>query len=397
MVYIHGGAFVGGSGDSEEYQPDFLLEKDVLFVSINYRLGPLGFLCLDTSDVPGNAGLKDQSLAIKWVKENIHVFNGDPKNVTIFGVSAGSASVEYHLISPMSKNLFQKAIMQSGSSLNPWALTKDHQSHARKLASSLEIVEDSQDLLEQLQKADLQKIVLIGFTMLAGQPLRGEVYAFTPVVEKVFPNVQAFLTSDPKDLLRSGSIMNVPTITGFCSNEGSLIKMFSKEQVEKIRQNKFVDVLPLQSNVDEAELNSSFSTAYTPNETNEFKVEDEFYSDLSIVHGVYEALKYRAMHTNKSNYAYVFSFVGEFKVNVKLFEGVKGEGAAHGSDIPYFANSVYYAKDKDRDMGKAYLMRDRMLTLWTDFAKYGLVFHVCNNETIFILCQCPLCVLMCLS
>lgn len=371
MVYIHGGAFVGGSGHNEEYEPDFLLEKDVLFVSINYRLGPLGFLCLDTSDVPGNAGLKDQNLAIKWVKENIHAFNGDPKNITIFGVSAGSASVEYHLMSPMSKNLFQKAIMQSGSSLNPWALTKDHQSFTRKFVASLDIVEDSHDLLEQLQKADLQKIVIIGCTMLVGQPLRGEVYAFTPVVEKVFPNVQAFLPSDPKDLLRSGSIMNIPTITGFCSNEGSLIKMFNKEQLEQIRQSNFVNVLPLQTNVNEAELNRSFSAVYTPSKTDAFKVEDEFYADLTIVHGVYQALKYRVMHTNKANYAYVFSFVGEFKMNFKLFEAIKGEGAAHGSDVPYFANSAYYTEDKDSGMSREYLMRDRMVTLWTDFAKHG--------------------------
>lgn len=122
VVYIHGGAFQNGSNDSNMLSPNFLMKEDIVFVSINYRLGVLGFLRLnDTSlEVTGNAGLKDQLLALKWVQQNIKIFGGDPNNVTIAGTSAGSASVNYHLLSPASRGLFHRAILQSGCALNPW-------------------------------------------------------------------------------------------------------------------------------------------------------------------------------------------------------------------------------------------------------------------------------------
>lgn len=88
MFFIHGGAFKSGSGNIDHYGPDFLVQYGIVLVTINYRLEALGFLCLDTAEVPGNAGMKDQVTALKWVHENIANFGGDPKNVTIFGESA---------------------------------------------------------------------------------------------------------------------------------------------------------------------------------------------------------------------------------------------------------------------------------------------------------------------
>lgn len=122
MVFIHGGAFLTGSSDPSIYSPTLLMTEDIVFVSMNYRLGVLGFLRLeDTSlGVTGNAGMKDQVLALKWVQKNIRKFGGDPHNVTIFGESAGSAAVNYLILSPTSKGLFHKAILQSGCVLNPW-------------------------------------------------------------------------------------------------------------------------------------------------------------------------------------------------------------------------------------------------------------------------------------
>ena len=105
------------------YGPDFLITEDVVVVTINYRLGVLGFLSLEdpSLDVPGNAGFKDQVLALKWVQNNISKFGGDPNNVTIFGESAGGAAIHLLVLSPMTKGLFHKAIAQSGCALNPWA------------------------------------------------------------------------------------------------------------------------------------------------------------------------------------------------------------------------------------------------------------------------------------
>uniref|UniRef100_A0A1Y1LSP7 Carboxylic ester hydrolase n=1 Tax=Photinus pyralis TaxID=7054 RepID=A0A1Y1LSP7_PHOPY len=105
MFWIHGGGFVRGSGNSDTYGPDFLITQDVVIVTINYRLGILGFLNFEdpSLDVPGNAGLKDQVMGLKWVRENIANFGGDPSNVTIFGESAGAASVHLLMLSPLAR------------------------------------------------------------------------------------------------------------------------------------------------------------------------------------------------------------------------------------------------------------------------------------------------------
>lgn len=121
MAYIHGGDFKKGSGDERMYGFDYLLQRDVVCVSFNYRLGVFGFLSLNSSDVgvAGNAGLKDQQLALQWIRRNAQYFGGDPRNVTIFGDSAGAMSVQMHMFSESSRGLFDRAIVQSGTTLYP--------------------------------------------------------------------------------------------------------------------------------------------------------------------------------------------------------------------------------------------------------------------------------------
>lgn len=106
MVFFHGGGFMCGAGTSAFYGPDHLLDHDIVYVGVNYRLGPLGFLSTGQKDCPGNNGLKDQRRALQWVQENIASFGGDPEQVTIFGESAGGASVTYHMMSPLSKGIY---------------------------------------------------------------------------------------------------------------------------------------------------------------------------------------------------------------------------------------------------------------------------------------------------
>ncbi|XP_076436664.1 acetylcholinesterase-like [Babylonia areolata] len=113
MIFIHGGAF--SMGDVYSYRPSKLVaDGGVIVVNIQYRLGVFGFFTTGDDLVPGNAGLWDQSLAIRWVRDNIQAFGGDPGRITLFGESAGSMSVAFHMLSPQSKGLFQRGIMQSG-------------------------------------------------------------------------------------------------------------------------------------------------------------------------------------------------------------------------------------------------------------------------------------------
>ena len=138
MVWIHGGGFVIGSGSSVLQGPGFLMDHDVVVVSINYRLGIFGFLSLETEDAPGNLGLWDQRMALVWVRKNIAYFGGNPNKVTIFGESAGSMSVNFHLLSPQSRGLFHQAIMQSGTAISSYTnLNKSPSHYSRSVAEKL--------------------------------------------------------------------------------------------------------------------------------------------------------------------------------------------------------------------------------------------------------------------
>ena len=106
MFWIHGGEFVDGT--ASDYGPDFFMDHDVILITINYRLGVLGFLNTEDGTVPANNGLKDMILALKWVQRNIAHFGGDPKKVTVFGESAGSASTHFLVISPAAKGMLSQ-------------------------------------------------------------------------------------------------------------------------------------------------------------------------------------------------------------------------------------------------------------------------------------------------
>ena len=118
IVYIHGGGYTGGCGHEKHFDDPVWPTKDVIAVTINYRLGPLGFLCLpelkEEAGHCGNYGLYDQLCAIKWVHDNITSFGGDPKKITIMGQSAGAMSVQQQCMTPLSDGLFRGAVMSSG-------------------------------------------------------------------------------------------------------------------------------------------------------------------------------------------------------------------------------------------------------------------------------------------
>ena len=122
IIYIHGGGFTGGCGHEKHFDVPVWPLKKVIGVTLNYRLGPLGFAVLpelkEEAGKTGNYGLYDQLTAINWVKHNISSFGGDPDNITIMGQSAGGMSVQQHCLSPLSRGLFHKAVMCSGGGVH---------------------------------------------------------------------------------------------------------------------------------------------------------------------------------------------------------------------------------------------------------------------------------------
>ncbi|MEP7271582.1 MAG: carboxylesterase family protein [Acidobacteriota bacterium] len=145
MIWIHGGALTRGSGSTRVYDGTNLAKKGVVLVTINYRLGPLGYLAhpelsAESPDhVSGNYGVLDQIAALKWVQKNIGAFGGDTNRVTIFGESAGSWSVNTLVASPLAKGLFHRAIGQSGGTFGTAAYLKEDrggQGSAEKLGTA---------------------------------------------------------------------------------------------------------------------------------------------------------------------------------------------------------------------------------------------------------------------
>ena len=122
IVYIHGGGFTGGCGHEKHFDEPVWPARGVIGITINYRLGPMGFVTLpelkEEAGITGNYGLYDQMTAMQWVKDNIAAFGGDPENITIMGQSAGAMSVQQHVCSPLTQGLFQKAVMSSGGGVS---------------------------------------------------------------------------------------------------------------------------------------------------------------------------------------------------------------------------------------------------------------------------------------
>ncbi|XP_046544374.1 carboxylesterase 4A-like [Haliotis rubra] len=136
MIWIHGGGFVNGQGSSLDGS-NIAITGDVIVVTINYRLDVFGFLSTGDSSSLGNYGLWDQQLAMRFVRDNIAAFGGNPNSITIFGESGGGYSVGLHALSPLSQGLFQRVICESGVGLSPRAIAFDPVNFTRRVSDNL--------------------------------------------------------------------------------------------------------------------------------------------------------------------------------------------------------------------------------------------------------------------
>nr|CAD7410125.1 unnamed protein product [Timema cristinae] len=222
MVYIYGGGFQGGSGGDSTMGSEYLLEKGIVTVFINYRVNIFGFLSLEGTDVSGNAGLKDQVAALRWVKNNIASFGGDPNSVTIFGQSAGGSSVHYQVLSPMAKGLFQRAISESGSALNPGAFHINTQPYAFNLGAKLGLnTTDAQQLATFLRNQSADDLINnLGGIVPEDVSVHLTYEPFVPTTEYSIPGEETFLPFDPHTIITTGNFNKVPYITGANIVEG---------------------------------------------------------------------------------------------------------------------------------------------------------------------------------
>lgn len=153
MVYIHGEK--SGFNTPTECTPGFLLEQDIVLVCVQYRLGPFGFLSTNTKEIPGNAGLLDVSLALKWIQAYIPYFGGDPSRVTLFGHSSGACIVSALIHNSKIRNdLFHRVILQSSSYFSPWSFNFNPVDDAKGIGklAGCKSVENIEQLNECFQK-----------------------------------------------------------------------------------------------------------------------------------------------------------------------------------------------------------------------------------------------------
>ncbi|GFN92340.1 carboxylic ester hydrolase [Plakobranchus ocellatus] len=230
MVWIFGGGFTSGSAVLDVYEASQLAVREgVIVISIAYRLGPFGFLYLGNGEVPGNVGLLDQAMALQWIRDNAINLGGSPDDITIFGESAGAASVGLHLLSPMSRHLFKNAIMQSTTPLAEWAVmdrakaTSRALELSRKLSCLNDTETDATDIDTSALLACLQgkNPALISSEQWNITGMKSFDVTFAPVVDG------NFLIAEPAEMINNGDIKITNVIVGVTKDEGIYFDLYA--------------------------------------------------------------------------------------------------------------------------------------------------------------------------
>ncbi|KAG6440791.1 hypothetical protein O3G_MSEX001496 [Manduca sexta] len=384
MFWVHGGGFVSGS--SNKYGPQLLVRKDVIVVTINYRLEILGFLCLDTEDIPGNAGMKDQVAALRWVNKNIKNFGGDPDNITIFGESAGGASIGWLLVSPMTKGLFKQAITQSGTSTCSWSQSFEPRERALALARKLGCYsEDDKELHEFFISLPFESLVSTQTRLTMAEETKN-IYepVFIVVNEKKFGDNERFFYGDIYSSVANGVHEGVTVMTGYTEDEGILNMALGIPVQDKIDLiNRFHDYLvpkPIAINnliSDQIQAGKMIKEYYFKGKVN---IEDweQLVKYYSLEVFVYATIQFAKLCANaKKNKVYLYKFTCKSERNV--FGHVMGMGelikdkqvVCHADDVYYLFETSRTESIKTEIGSKTFEMIENATKIWTDFAKYG--------------------------
>ncbi|KAF5306936.1 hypothetical protein FQA39_LY00166 [Lamprigera yunnana] len=376
MVFFHPGGFQVGSGNSEEYGPQYLLDHDIVLVVPNYRLATLGFLSTGDKEAPGNNGLKDQLQALKWVKENIASFGGDPDAVTIAGSSAGATSVTLHLVSPLSKGLFHNAIAMSGSSFGSLPVPNNQMKLAKKQAQLLNCPEDNSANIIKCLKSKSAEEIANSYSKFKDEDLLESGSIWLPVIEQDFGQ-QRFLPAHPVELMQNDQFAKVPFLTGVTTDE------FVKQAFNMLKNPQLLqdmDKYPPISSLYEKESNS---TKTVSKELKKIYFEDKpidnsttaglvnFYSDGMVGFGVNRGVKLFAEKSNESVYYYHFNYKGRHSFfYLPDSNDTVPYGVSHLDDLIYlFHNSKKFSDYKDDDPETDTIQK--MTTMWSNFVKSG--------------------------
>lgn len=365
LVFFHGGAYYYGA--KWQYNPEFLVKKNVIVVIVNYRLGVLGFLCLNNI---ANLGLKDQLAALRWIQRNIAAFGGDPDNVTLSGHSAGASSSSMHMLSKRSKGLFHKAILISGVALTPWAFNLDPLRPAYEDANKLRNVKNTTDVYDTFLKASIQDLV----SVTRGTSIDPKYFKYSPCYDGNLTD--AFFHDTPYNIIRSGDFNKVPTIIGYTDLEGLLFYGLNNQKTLDYLDSTFADSLPSTfawcSDKDKRKIADKIRSHYfgTLRMSSETCRKDmvNLYSDWIAYASIDAFSRLMAKYSDKPIYNYIFSYEGNRNFASFVLNRFGISGTTHSDDIFYLfkPGGVSFNVNK---LDK--LMVERFTTMVTNFMKLG--------------------------
>ncbi|XP_005345459.1 acylcarnitine hydrolase-like isoform X2 [Microtus ochrogaster] len=356
MVWIHGGGLSRGLASIVDGSM-LAAKEDVVVVTIQYRLGVLGFFSTGDEHARGNWGYLDQVAALHWVQQNIAYFGGNPDLVTIFGESAGGTSVSSHVLSPMSKGLFHRAIMESGVALLPYLISNTSEVVCTVMAS-----------LSGCETTDSETLVLC---------LRNKSEEEILAINKVFQFISAvvdgeFFPKHPQELLTSVDFHPVPSISGVNNDEygwllpvvmgtDQIINGITRETLPAILKNTATQMmLP-------PECSDLLMEEYMNNTEDAQTLQIEYKEMIADYLFVIPALQVAKSQCSRAPvYFYEFHHVPSYEKDMRPAY-VKAD---HGDEIPFLLGSSRWGIKPDFTEEEELLSRT-MMKYWTNFARHG--------------------------
>jgi len=382
MVFIHGGAFVEGSG--QDGTPDPFMDRGVMVVMINYRLGSLGFLTFGNKLVSGNMGLRDQLVALQWVQDNIQSYGGDPEQVTIFGESAGAISVHAHVLSPLGQGLYHHAIAQSG--VADLALLEDagvrEEVFSTQLAVALNCTHTNHtlEMLECLQQADIDTLLV---ALSDPESLLQVSVQWWMVIDNYAE--EPFLPETPLRIMRSGKFKNIPFMSGTMSSEGGFMVSSIYDSISETGQywdsvGPFFTGLTINQDpamfteeqlimarlIRDVYTGGNFTSANLPALL-------KLFTHVGFLMPEQKTVSMMAM-VNPSVFNYQMTFKDSFSLTQYLSTRPDIDfGPIHADDLYYQFKNVFYpwVPDSANYTEKEQRMSDIMMEYWTNFAKFS--------------------------
>ncbi|EFN73843.1 Esterase FE4 [Camponotus floridanus] len=422
LVFVHSGAYYEGSSNSKELSPDYLMDQDIILVTVNYRLNIFGFFSTMNQVSPGNYGLKDMKMALEWIQENIHSFNGNPESVTLMGASAGAALTHLLALSNKTEGLFHRYILLSGSALSPWAYNykkyrqiclklvklvgcqskKDDSiiainesdidnsdvENEKKRSNNISVsykdynegyIKDDEEIVKCMRTVDARQLLKMLKHFYGGRANRKCV--FSPTLED--NSEDAILTMHPWKIIKDGLFRDIPAIMQVVKGEG-LTKTFEfftdptleKEMIENFEGYifDFLETFKWNFNADafipgiqDFYFNGNISLGLKGNIT-------EMLSDGTVIWPILKAARYQSEIGNSSVYFSFFAYEGTFSHTFIYAGSLAYYGVCHNDDMNYLfpvlnnmcRNLMLNNTESD------FMIIKIMTEMWANFMKDGV-------------------------